>query len=65
VVLIAGKGHETTKEIAGVRHPFSDVAEARAALATRSPRGAPGPTSPGTVVSPSVGPMGTSQQGHS
>jgi len=36
VVLIAGKGHETTQEIAGVRHPFSDVAEARAALATRS-----------------------------
>jgi UDP-N-acetylmuramoyl-L-alanyl-D-glutamate--2,6-diaminopimelate ligase len=65
VVLIAGKGHETTQEIAGVRHPFSDVAEARAALATRSPRGAPGPISPGTVVSPSVGPMGTSQQGHS
>jgi UDP-N-acetylmuramoyl-L-alanyl-D-glutamate--2,6-diaminopimelate ligase len=40
VVLIAGKGHETTQEIAGVRHPFSDVAEARAALATRSSAGA-------------------------
>jgi UDP-N-acetylmuramoyl-L-alanyl-D-glutamate--2,6-diaminopimelate ligase len=39
VVLIAGKGHETTQEIAGIRHPFSDVAEARAALATRSPTG--------------------------
>ncbi|MCC6472874.1 MAG: UDP-N-acetylmuramoyl-L-alanyl-D-glutamate--2,6-diaminopimelate ligase, partial [Burkholderiales bacterium] len=33
VVLIAGKGHETHQEIAGVRHPFSDVAVARAALA--------------------------------
>ena len=32
VVLIAGKGHEDYQEIAGVRHPFSDVAEAGAAL---------------------------------
>lgn len=32
VVLIAGKGHETYQEIAGVRHPFSDADEARAAL---------------------------------
>jgi UDP-N-acetylmuramoyl-L-alanyl-D-glutamate--2,6-diaminopimelate ligase len=32
VVLVAGKGHETTQEIAGVKHPFSDVAVARRAL---------------------------------
>jgi UDP-N-acetylmuramoyl-L-alanyl-D-glutamate--2,6-diaminopimelate ligase len=36
VVLIAGKGHEDYQEIAGVRHPFSDVAEARSALARRA-----------------------------
>jgi UDP-N-acetylmuramyl-tripeptide synthetase len=35
VLLIAGKGHEDYQEIAGVRHPFSDVAEASAALARR------------------------------
>ncbi len=35
VVLIAGKGHEPYQEIAGVRRPFSDLAEARAALAAR------------------------------
>jgi UDP-N-acetylmuramyl-tripeptide synthetase len=33
VVLLAGKGHETYQEIAGVRHPFSDGEVARAALA--------------------------------
>lgn len=33
VVLIAGKGHEDTQEIAGVKRPFSDVDEARRALA--------------------------------
>ncbi|HEX7559604.1 MAG TPA: UDP-N-acetylmuramoyl-L-alanyl-D-glutamate--2,6-diaminopimelate ligase, partial [Usitatibacter sp.] len=33
VVLLAGKGHETYQEIAGVRHPFSDGEIARAALA--------------------------------
>jgi UDP-N-acetylmuramyl-tripeptide synthetase len=32
VVLIAGKGHEDYQEIAGERRPFSDVAEAQAAL---------------------------------
>jgi UDP-N-acetylmuramoyl-L-alanyl-D-glutamate--2,6-diaminopimelate ligase len=37
VVLLAGKGHEATQEIAGVRQPFSDAAEAAAALAQRSP----------------------------
>jgi len=35
VVLIAGKGHEAEQEIAGVKHPFSDVLEAEAALARR------------------------------
>jgi UDP-N-acetylmuramoyl-L-alanyl-D-glutamate--2,6-diaminopimelate ligase len=33
VVLLAGKGHETYQEIAGVRHPFSDRDVAEAALA--------------------------------
>ncbi len=32
IVLVAGKGHEQYQEIAGVRHPFSDAAQARAAL---------------------------------
>jgi UDP-N-acetylmuramoyl-L-alanyl-D-glutamate--2,6-diaminopimelate ligase len=35
VLLIAGKGHETTQEIAGRRAPFSDAETARAALARR------------------------------
>ena len=35
VILLAGKGHEAYQEIAGVRHPFSDVEEARRALALR------------------------------
>jgi UDP-N-acetylmuramoyl-L-alanyl-D-glutamate--2,6-diaminopimelate ligase len=35
VVVIAGKGHETYQEIAGQRHPFNDVVEARQALSTR------------------------------
>ena len=26
IVLIAGKGHETYQEIAGVKHPFDDAA---------------------------------------
>jgi UDP-N-acetylmuramoyl-L-alanyl-D-glutamate--2,6-diaminopimelate ligase len=38
VVLIAGKGHETTQEIAGRRLPFSDAEVARAALARRGSR---------------------------
>lgn len=33
IVLIAGKGHETYQEIAGVKHDLSDLAEAAAALA--------------------------------
>lgn len=32
VVLVAGKGHETTQEVAGVKHPFSDAQWARLAL---------------------------------
>jgi UDP-N-acetylmuramyl-tripeptide synthetase len=32
VILLAGKGHETYQEIAGVRHPFSDREVAAAAL---------------------------------
>ena len=35
VILIAGKGHEDYQEIAGVKHPFSDVVEALAALSLR------------------------------
>ncbi len=35
VVLIAGKGHEDTQEIAGVKHRFSDVDVAQALLAGR------------------------------
>ncbi|GAB4204618.1 MAG: UDP-N-acetylmuramoyl-L-alanyl-D-glutamate--2,6-diaminopimelate ligase [Tibeticola sp.] len=37
VVLLAGKGHEDYQEIAGVRRPFSDRAQALAALAQREP----------------------------
>jgi UDP-N-acetylmuramoyl-L-alanyl-D-glutamate--2,6-diaminopimelate ligase len=36
VVLIAGKGHEDYQEVAGVKHPFDDVQQARAALAART-----------------------------
>jgi UDP-N-acetylmuramoyl-L-alanyl-D-glutamate--2,6-diaminopimelate ligase len=36
IVLIAGKGHEDYQEVMGVRRPFSDVAEARAALLERA-----------------------------
>jgi UDP-N-acetylmuramoyl-L-alanyl-D-glutamate--2,6-diaminopimelate ligase len=35
VLLIAGKGHETTQVVAGVAHPFSDADEVRSALAQR------------------------------
>ncbi|NBU89243.1 MAG: UDP-N-acetylmuramoyl-L-alanyl-D-glutamate--2,6-diaminopimelate ligase, partial [Betaproteobacteria bacterium] len=35
VVLIAGKGHETTQEVAGVRHPFSDAEVAECAWRAR------------------------------
>jgi len=36
LILLAGKGHEAYQEAAGVRRPFSDLAEARAALARRA-----------------------------
>lgn len=35
VVLVAGKGHEDYQEIMGIKHPFSDMEKARAALAAR------------------------------
>jgi UDP-N-acetylmuramoyl-L-alanyl-D-glutamate--2,6-diaminopimelate ligase len=35
VVLVAGKGHEDYQDIAGVKHPFSDVLHAREALSQR------------------------------
>ncbi|MDH4451079.1 MAG: UDP-N-acetylmuramoyl-L-alanyl-D-glutamate--2,6-diaminopimelate ligase [Rhodoferax sp.] len=35
VVLLAGKGHEDTQDVAGVKTPFSDMAHAQAALALR------------------------------
>jgi UDP-N-acetylmuramoyl-L-alanyl-D-glutamate--2,6-diaminopimelate ligase len=38
VILLAGKGHEPYQEIAGVRHPFSDIEAAKSALAGRRPR---------------------------
>lgn len=36
VVLIAGKGHEAYQEIAGVKHPFSDMGSAQRALEQRA-----------------------------
>lgn len=36
VILIAGKGHEDYQEVAGVRHAFSDLAEAERGLAGRA-----------------------------
>jgi UDP-N-acetylmuramoyl-L-alanyl-D-glutamate--2,6-diaminopimelate ligase len=35
IVVIAGKGHETTQEIAGTLHPFSDADVARSAMTGR------------------------------
>jgi UDP-N-acetylmuramoyl-L-alanyl-D-glutamate--2,6-diaminopimelate ligase len=39
VLLIAGKGHETYQEMGGIRTPFSDLDEVRAALAALPNRG--------------------------
>jgi len=39
VVLIAGKGHEATQEVAGIKRAFSDAAVAAEAMALRN--GAP------------------------
>jgi UDP-N-acetylmuramoyl-L-alanyl-D-glutamate--2,6-diaminopimelate ligase len=36
VILVAGKGHEPYQEIAGVRHPYSDAEQVRAALEQRT-----------------------------
>ncbi len=36
VILLAGKGHETFQEVAGVRHPFDDRVHARDALEARA-----------------------------
>jgi UDP-N-acetylmuramyl-tripeptide synthetase len=47
IVVIAGKGHENYQEIEGVKHPFSDVEVAKAALAKRAP--APPPELPTTL----------------
>jgi len=38
VLLIAGKGHEDYQEIAGIKQPFDDAIEARAALRARPSR---------------------------
>jgi UDP-N-acetylmuramoyl-L-alanyl-D-glutamate--2,6-diaminopimelate ligase len=35
VVLLAGKGHESYQETAGIRTPFSDLEQAQSALALR------------------------------
>ncbi|MBC8056563.1 MAG: UDP-N-acetylmuramoyl-L-alanyl-D-glutamate--2,6-diaminopimelate ligase, partial [Rhizobiales bacterium] len=35
VILVAGKGHEDYQEIRGIKHRFSDLEEAQAALAAR------------------------------
>jgi UDP-N-acetylmuramoyl-L-alanyl-D-glutamate--2,6-diaminopimelate ligase len=40
IVLVAGKGHETYQEIAGVKHPFDDREVAAAALSARAHAGA-------------------------
>ncbi len=34
VVLVAGKGHESYQEVAGVRHPFDDLQVATELLGT-------------------------------
>jgi UDP-N-acetylmuramoyl-L-alanyl-D-glutamate--2,6-diaminopimelate ligase len=41
-VLVAGKGHETGQEVAGMVHPFDDRDELRAALAVRRQGGGEG-----------------------
>lgn len=46
VILLAGKGHETYQEVAGVRLPFSDLAVATGALAARCQPSTPKESSP-------------------
>ena len=36
VILLAGKGHEDSQDVAGSKHPFCDLTEARLALARRA-----------------------------
>jgi UDP-N-acetylmuramoyl-L-alanyl-D-glutamate--2,6-diaminopimelate ligase len=48
VVLVTGKGHELTHEIAGEQHPFDDRVEVRAALLRSRDR--IGSSSPGTAA---------------
>ncbi len=36
VILVAGKGHEPYQEISGIKYPFSDIEQARAALQKRA-----------------------------
>ena len=36
IVLVAGKGHETYQEVAGVKHAFDDMAVARELLEARA-----------------------------
>jgi UDP-N-acetylmuramyl tripeptide synthase len=36
VILVAGKGHETEQDVMGVKHPFSDALQAKAALSKRT-----------------------------
>ncbi|KFN43156.1 UDP-N-acetylmuramoyl-L-alanyl-D-glutamate--2,6-diaminopimelate ligase [Arenimonas oryziterrae] len=36
IILIAGKGHETYQEVAGVKHPFDDLAVAQRLLGARA-----------------------------
>jgi UDP-N-acetylmuramoyl-L-alanyl-D-glutamate--2,6-diaminopimelate ligase len=56
VVLLAGKGHEDYQEVAGERRPFSDVQEARAALALRDgATGAAGAAVNGTAAPSAAG----------
>ena len=46
VILLAGKGHEATQEIAGVRHAFSDVDHAERALQAWRPLPTINPAAP-------------------
>ena len=52
VILVAGKGHETDQDIAGVKHHFSDAEVARAALQRRNEIDAHEPTQELTPESP-------------
>ena len=49
VILIAGKGHEATQEIAGVKQPFDDREHAQAALLQRAKAMAPSSSSTQSV----------------